>query len=176
MTEAARQDPGSSGGSDDIVELIMADHRRIARLSRAVYDTARHDGRPGPEWMLGHVWQRLADLLVAHIQAEEETWYASVSGAGPQSRARLQDSLADHDGIRGSLGEASALLVGSAPWWHAVNTVIDATTEHRRREERDLLAGYALGLSMSRRRELGRQWNAFMAGWESQASRTDPGR
>ena len=114
MTEPA-------GQPADIIELILADHRRIGRLCHALYDTARHDGGPRPDWMPGHMWQRLADLLVAHTRAEEETWYRPLFGTGPQVAERIRDSIADHDEIR--------------------------------------------GLSMSRRRELGRQWCAFMAAW-----------
>ncbi len=60
----------------DIIELILADHRRIGRLCHALYDTARYAGEPRPDWMPGHIWQRLADLLVADTQAEEETCVA----------------------------------------------------------------------------------------------------
>lgn len=152
--------------SADIAELIMADHRRIGRLCRAVYDTARPGGQSGPDWMLGHVWQRLADLLVAHTQAEEETCYASlVSAAGPQLTGRMRDPIADHEDIRALIGEASAHPVGSVPWWHAVRTVIEVSTEHHEREERDILPACVLGLGLSRRKELGRQWYASMAAW-----------
>ena len=96
--------------------------------------------------MLGHVWQRLADLLLAHTQAEEETCYSSVSGAGPQATGRMRDSIADHDDIRQIIGEASLLPVGSAPWWHAVRTVMAVSAEHHEREERDVLPGYVLGM------------------------------
>ncbi len=74
----------------DIVELITADHRRIERLGRTLYDTARYDSQPRPDWMPGHVWERLADLLIAHTQAEEQTCYASASwcrGAGGRAGA-----------------------------------------------------------------------------------------
>jgi len=60
----------------DIIEPILADHRRIGRLCHARYDTARYAGEPRPDWMPGHIWQRLADLLVADTQAEEETCVA----------------------------------------------------------------------------------------------------
>jgi hypothetical protein len=179
MAEPAAQYPAAPGDirlvpapdaganvSADIVELIMADHRRIGRLCNAMYDIARHGGQSGPDWMLGHAWQRLADLLVAHIQAEEETCYSSVSGAGPRATARIRDSIADHDAIRQIIGEASLHPVGSAPWWHAVRTVMAVSAEHHEREERDVLPGYVLGLGMSRRKELGRQWCAFMASWK----------
>lgn len=168
MTAPAPHYPGASGQirryvpirdaevslSADIVELIRADHRRIRRLCHAVYDTARPGGQAGPDWMLGYVWQRLADLLVAHTRAEEQTCYASVPGGGPRG---------SHEDIRKSIGEASRHPVGSAPWWHAVSTVIEVSTEHHEREEREILPRYVGGLSLSRRKELGRQWCAFMA-------------
>jgi len=115
MTAPAPQYPGAPGElgryipvrnaeanlSPDIAELIMADHRRIRRLCGAVYDAARPGDQPDPDWMLGHVWQRLADLLVAHTQAEEETCYASVPGAGRRAALRaadrMRDPIADHE-------------------------------------------------------------------------------
>jgi hypothetical protein len=184
MTEPARQYPEAPGairyaavpgtgasGSADIVELIMADHRRIGRLCRALYDTARHDGRPGPDWMLASIWQRLADLLIAHTQAEEATCYASMSAAGPQPAGRIRDSIADHDDIRGLIGDVSMYPAGSAPWWHAVRTVMTVSAEHHEREEREVLPGCVLGLDMSRRKELGRQWCAFMVSWRQDGAR-----
>src|SRR5690242_7866099 len=148
--------------SADIVELIMADHRRIRRLCRAVQDTGR---QPGPDWMLGHVWQRLADLLVAHTQAEEQTCYGYVPGTDPNAIWPMQDPLVVHEDIRKLIGETAENPVGSAPWWHAVSTVIELSTEHHEREERHILPRYVARLGLSRRKELGRQWCAFMASW-----------
>jgi hemerythrin superfamily protein len=178
MTETAPHRPGAPGQrrryipvpdaeanlSADIAELIMADHRRIRRLCSAVYDAARPGGHPDPDWMLGHVWQRLADLLIAHTQAEEETCYASIRVDG-----RARDPIADHEDIRKLIGEASLHPVGSAPWWHVVSTVIEISTEHHEREERDILPRYVKSLALSRRKELGRQWCAFMATWRRDA-------
>jgi hypothetical protein len=130
MTGPAGQYPGASGAiryvlipgagasrQADIIELILADHRRIGRLCRALYDTARYDGSPRPDWTLGQVWQRLADLLVAHTRAEEEICYLPLFGTGAQAAERMRDSIADHDDIRGIIGEAAVQTVGSAPWW-----------------------------------------------------------
>jgi hypothetical protein len=163
MTEPA-------GQPADIIELILADHRRIGRLCHALDDTARHDGGPRPDWMPGHMWQRLADVLVAHTRAEEETWYRPLFGTGPQAAERIRDSIADHDDIRGIIGEAAIQPAGSAAWWRAVRTVLAVSAEHLEHEERDVLPVWLPGLSMSRRRELGRQWCAFMAAWRPDAT------
>jgi hypothetical protein len=183
MTGPADQHPGAprylrvpgaeASRQADIVELILADHRRIGRLCQALYDTARYDdGPPRPDWMLGHVWQRLADLLVAHTQAEEELCYLPLFGTGGQATERLRDSIADHDDIRGTIGEAAGQPVGSAAWWHTVRTVMTVSAEHLEHEERDVLPAWLPGLTMSRRRELGRQWCAFMAAWRPDATLT----
>jgi hypothetical protein len=173
--DAGFPDPGipdaGSGWAADIVELIMADHRRIERLCRTLYDTARYDRQPRPDWMPGHVWQRLADLLVAHTQAEEQTCYASASCAGAQDAGPVRDSISDHDDIRKIIGEASSHSVGSAPWWHAVRTVMAVSAEHHEREERYVLPSCVLGLDMNRRKELGRRWCAFMAAWGRDGAR-----
>lgn len=66
MTGPARQHPGTSEATRhvlipdteairqvDIIELILADHRRIGRLCDALYDTARYDDGSRPDWLLG---------------------------------------------------------------------------------------------------------------------------
>ena len=167
---------GPAGRHADIIELILADHRRIGRLCEALYDTARYHDGPRPDSMLGHVWQRLADLLVAHTQAEEELCYLPLFGTGAQATGRWRDSIADHDDIRGTIGEAAGQPVGSAAWWRTVRTVMAVSAEHLEYEERDVLPAWVPGLSMSRRKELGRQWCAFMAAWRPDATLTPPPR
>ena len=127
--------PGAGVGRQaDIIELILADHRRIGRLCHALYDTARYDDGPRPGWMLGHVWHRLADLLVAHTQAEEETCYLPLLGTGAQATERMRDSIADHDDIRGTISAAAVQPVGSAACWHTVRTVMAVSAEHLEHE------------------------------------------
>lgn len=174
MTGSAHPYLGPSGETGpvpaDVIELIMADHRRIGRLSDVLYDAARQDGGRGPDWMPGHVWQRLADLLVMHTQAEEQICYLSMFGSGAGAAERMRDSVADHDDIRAVIGEASVQPVGSVPWWRAVRTAIAVSAEHLEREERYILPGCLLELTMSRRKELGGQWCAFIAAWRRGAA------
>lgn len=122
------------------------------------------------------MWQRLADLLVAHIQAEEETCYLPLFGTGAQATERMRDSVAEHDEIRGIICEAAAQPVGSAPWWRTVRTAMVVSAEHLEHEERDVLPDCLPGLSRSRRRQLGRQWCAFMAAWRPDGRLASPGR
>lgn len=176
-----RRHPGSSteisavpdlrtGWPVDIVELITADHRRIGRLRDVLYDAGRRDGSPGSDWMPGHIWTRLTGLLVAHTRAEEEICYVPLSGSGKRRGERLRDSIADHDEIRQVIAEASGQAVGSAPWWRSVRAVLAVSAEHFEREERDVLPYCLLGSSANQRKELGRQWCAFIAAWREDAT------
>ena len=191
MTGPSRQYPGASGGargvpgakahrSADILELMLADHRRIVRLCNTLYATARQSGEPRPDWVPGHIWQRLTDVLLAHTEAEERFCYVPLLGAepllgaGPRAIEPVQDSIAEHDDIRRIIGEASGQAAGSASWWGAVRTVIARSGEHFEHEERDVLPSCMPGLSMSRRKELGRQWCAFMAAWRPDGTPGSP--
>jgi Hemerythrin HHE cation binding domain len=156
------------GQPADIFELIMADHRRIRRLSGALDDTARWGGDSG--WMLAHAWQRLASLLEAHTQAEEEICYLPMSGGRPHAAEGRRLATADHDDMREAIKEASLHRSGSAPWWRAVRAVLAVTADHLDREEHGLLADGLTGLTMAQRRELGRQWRAFIGAWRLDAA------
>jgi hypothetical protein len=144
------------------VELIMADHRRIRRLSEALRDAARGNGNSGPAWTTD-VWHRLTELLATHFEAEEEISYLPMFKVCPHPAKRRQDALADHDDIREAVDEASLHAVGSAQWWRSVRAALTATAEHIDREENELLAECLPKLTRSQRRILGRQWLAFIA-------------
>ena len=69
----------------DIIEVILADHKRIRRMLGALDDAARYGEDPCAGWMLAPVWCRLAGLLELHAEAEEEICYLALFG---QSRTR----------------------------------------------------------------------------------------
>jgi hypothetical protein len=160
---AARAQPA------DVIELIMAEHRRIRRLCEALDDAARWSGETGPAWVLTSVWQRLAILLDAHTRAEEEICYLPMFGSRLGTAALRQQAVADHDEIREAISEACLQPAGSRLWWGAVRAVLDTTAEHLDREENGPLADCLPRLTINQRRELGRQWSAFMAAWRRSA-------
>jgi hypothetical protein len=159
----------AAGRPADVIELIMADHRRIRRLREALYDAVRCTGDYGENWMLAHVWQRLADLLEVHETAEEEVCFLSLFGSGPRAAELMHRAVADHDDIREALKEASLQQAGSALWWRAVTAVLSCNAEHLEREERILAR---CKLTISQRRELGRRWSAFTVAWTDDARET----
>jgi hypothetical protein len=66
----------------DIIEVILADHKRIRRMLGALEDAASYGEDPCAGWMLAPVWCRLADLLELHAEAEEEICYLALFGQG----------------------------------------------------------------------------------------------
>jgi hypothetical protein len=65
-----------------IIEVILADHKRIRRMLGALDGAASYGEDPCAGWMLAPVWSRLADLLELHPEAEEEICYLALSGQG----------------------------------------------------------------------------------------------
>ena len=66
----------------DIIEVILADHKRIRKMLGALDDAASYGEDPCAGWMLAPVWCRLADLLELHAEAEEEICYLALFGKG----------------------------------------------------------------------------------------------
>lgn len=164
--------PGPDRG--DVIELVLADHRRIRRLCQALDDAVLWTARSGASWAPAHVWQRLAGLIEVHTLAEEEIWYPPASRSGPRATADIREMAAAHDDIREVIAEAALQPAGSALWWRAVRTVQAGICPHLDREERDTLASWQRQLTSSRRLELGRQWTAFTAAWTLDTAQAAP--
>jgi hypothetical protein len=124
----------------DIIEVILADHKRIRSPLRALDDAARHGEDPYIGWMLAPVWCRLADLLELHAEEVGDLLSGPVR-AGQDATAQMPDAIADHDDFREDLREASARhrfcdLVAR------VASALRASSEHVAREERGALAAF----------------------------------
>jgi hypothetical protein len=162
-----------TGQRADVIELIMADHRRIRRFREVLDDAVRFGRDSGSGWMLADAWQRLSGLLEVHTWAEEEICYLPMLGSDPRAEEQRRTAIAGHDDIREAVSEAALQPVGSALWWGAVRAVLAASTDHLDHEERDMLAECPPRLTMGRRLELGRQWLAFIAAWRLDAMPED---
>jgi hypothetical protein len=91
----------------DIIELILADHRRIRRLLDALAVAGRRDGIGSLSCHPGPVWPRVAELILLHTEAEQEICYLPLFRGGPWAEAQWRDAIADHDDIRAALQETA---------------------------------------------------------------------
>lgn len=162
--------PVRGAGPADVIELVLADHRRIRRLSQSLDAAVRWAAHPGPGWVPAHIWQRLAEVLCAHTFAEEEICYLPASRRSARAAAHTRDRAAEHDDIREAIAEAALQPAGSVPWWRAVRAVQADVLLHFDQEERDILVGLRRQLTVRQRVELGRQWMAFIATWTLDSS------
>lgn len=148
-------------GSNEIGELILAEHARILRLFGALYDLARRADPSVGRLALAQVWTRLADLLVTHTRAEEEICFPSMYNTDARILTVVEAAADDHIGIREAVAQARLLEVGSARWWQVITGARMACARHFASEERGLLSALRSGLPPGTGKVLVRQWAAF---------------
>lgn len=146
----------------DIIELILADHRRIRRLQAGLRTAARLCGSE-PSWVLPRTWDGLAEVIEVHIAAEEEICWPAVSASWPHDLAGLRELVANGEDIRAAIAEAARQPTGSPGWWRAVNDALRDCSCCLDREEHGLLTDLASHTSPALRDQLGRRWLAFLA-------------
>jgi len=115
------------------------------------------------------VWQRLAILLEVHAAAEEKVFYPRLLtvGAGASDEdgpvGETTDAIHDHNQIRDAVRAASALDVGSKPWWQCVVEARVANSDHMGEEERQSLADFRRTATLQVRNDLGIEFAVFEA-------------
>lgn len=137
--------------SRDVVELILADHREFERLLRALRN--REEDRTTR-------LRELADLLVAHAEAEEQEVYPVLKRKAPEEAEEIEHGSEEHSEGHEALFE----LQRADPSDHdefeeKLEELSEALTHHLDEEERDVLNAAREKVSDDVRNELG---EAFM--------------
>lgn len=145
----------------DIIDLIMAEHRRIGRLVDALSDATRSRGGPSAACLV-ELWGRLTELLDVHGEAEQEIWYPVLWHGGAGERAQAEEAVADLADIHEAACEAALCPVGTVVWSRAASAVLRLTRDHISREERSTLVALARCACPELRDRLARQWAAFV--------------
>ncbi len=147
----------------DVVQLIVADHRRIQALLDALDGHRRNpDGTGAASGALPGIWHELRGLLDLHTEAAEEICFITLFGPAPEAAAQMGEAQADHDDIREAAREADLEPAGSPAWWRPVTAIRRPASRHVAREEQGLLAAFARSAAPGLREELGRQWISFV--------------
>lgn len=135
---------------NDVVELIMKDHREFERL----FEQLRSDpaSRPG-------TLPVLTTLVFAHSRAEESEVYPAVAEEVGQSDhvAHSQEEHVEADELLAKLAETDP---EGADFLQVLEKFIESLSHHIEEEEETVLADMRTGLSAERRAELG---EAFLA-------------
>jgi hemerythrin superfamily protein len=126
----------SRGGADtvdgtDVVELILADHREFERLLRELRN--RETDRASE-------LQDLADLLVAHAEAEEREVYPTLKRKAPEEAEEIEHGAEEHaEGHEALLALLRVDAADDEEFEEKLEELSEALTHHLDEEERDVL-------------------------------------
>lgn len=126
---------GAHGAGDadtnDVVEVILADHRLFEELIRALRN--REEDRASR-------LEELADVLVAHAEAEEEEVYPNLSRRAPEEAEEIQHGAEEHaEGHEALMALQAVDDVDSPEFEDALEHLSEVVSHHLDEEERDVL-------------------------------------
>ncbi|MFA9446910.1 hemerythrin domain-containing protein [Egicoccus sp. AB-alg6-2] len=138
--------------TEDVVELILADHREFERLFRLLRN--REEDRAG-------VLATLADLLVAHAEAEEREVYPALRQKAPEEAEEIEHGSEEHaEGHEALLELLQVDVEDEEAFEDKLEELVEALNHHIDEEERDILNAARENVADDERSELGR---AFLA-------------
>jgi hemerythrin-like domain-containing protein len=142
---------GRGAGSvdtEDVVELILADHREFEELLRSL----RNREQDRSERL-----RELADLLVAHAEAEEDEVYPRLERKAPDEAEEIAHGAEEHaDGHAALLALLRAEDEDVDTFEDALEELSETVLHHLDEEERDVLNAARENVSDEVRAELGR--------------------
>jgi hemerythrin-like domain-containing protein len=134
--------------TEDVVELILADHREFERLFRALRN--REEDRAAR-------LNELADLLVAHAEAEEREVYPKLEKRAPEEAEEIEHSHEEHsEGHEKLLAVLRVEDVDGEDFEEALEELVETVNHHLDEEERDVLNAARESVPDAERAELGR--------------------
>lgn len=137
-----------ASNSEDVVKLILADHREFERLMRELRN--RENDRVA-------LRKDLADLLVAHAEAEEDEVYPKLKRKAPEEAEEIEHGSEEHtDGHEALLTLLEIEDVDSDDFEEALEELVETVNHHLDEEERDVLNAARENVEDEVRAELGR--------------------
>jgi hemerythrin superfamily protein len=133
--------------TQDVVELILQDHRRMEDLFRRMRSVEEDRAAALEEF---------ADLLIAHALAEEAEVYPALKRYKNIEDEEVEHGEHEHEeGNKALLELLQVEEVGSEEWDSKLEELVEAVTHHADEEERTILNGARENVAMRRREELG---------------------
>ena len=142
----------STADSEDVVELILADHREFERLFRLLRN--REEDRAA-------VLAELADVVVAHAEAEEREVYPALMRKAPDEAEEIEHGSEEHsEGHEALLELLQTDVDDHEEFEEKLEELVEALNHHIDEEERDILNAARENVPDDERATLGR---AFLA-------------
>ncbi|HSK22608.1 MAG TPA: hemerythrin domain-containing protein [Egicoccus sp.] len=138
----------STADTEDVVELILADHREFERLFRLLRN--REEDRAS-------VLATLADLLVAHAEAEEAEVYPALKRKAPAEAEEIEHGSEEHsEGHEALLEVLQADADDDDEFEEKLEELVEALNHHMDEEEREILNAARENVPDDERAKLGR--------------------
>lgn len=146
---AGRQEQPEAGAeTEDVVELILRDHRTMEDLFREMRSVDADRAA---------ALRRLADLLIAHAEAEEAEVYPALRRYRNVDEEDVEHSVEEHtEGNEALLALLEAGPPGGEEWDEKLEDLVQAVGHHLDEEERSLINDTRENVGSARRAELGR--------------------
>jgi hemerythrin superfamily protein len=141
--------PGGAGETDsrDVIELILDDHREFERLFRALRN--RDENRQAR-------LRELADLLVAHAEAEEREVYPVLKREAPGDREEIAHSYEEHAEGHEALAALQEVSDDDQEVFEErLEELVETVMHHLDEEERDVLNAAREQVDLATREKLG---------------------
>lgn len=141
--------PGGAGETDsrDVVDLILDDHREFERLFRDLRN--RGENRQAR-------LRELADLLVAHAEAEEREVYPVLKREAPREREEIAHGHEEHLDGHEALAALQEVSDGDQETFEErLEELVETVMHHLDEEERDVLNTARENVELERRKRLG---------------------
>jgi hemerythrin superfamily protein len=135
--------------TDDVIELLTQQHRRVEDLLKALLDDAPASGR-------AKKLVRAGDDLAVHILAEEAVFYPAVRAV--RTEDVLLESLEEHLSLKRLLADLLDLSPDDETFVAKCKVLSEQAEHHHGEEEQHLFPKVALLLDEARRAELGREF------------------
>ncbi|WP_156756039.1 hemerythrin domain-containing protein [Actinokineospora pegani] len=139
----------------DVIDLILADHRRFEDLFRGLRDRTNDRAK-----LLGE----LAQVLVAHAEAEESEVYPAL-----RRYKNVDDDEVEHGAEEHAEGHVALLELmevqdtSSDKWEDALEELVTNINHHLDEEERTILNDARDTVAVARRQELGERFTKVRA-------------
>ncbi|OEV28254.1 cation-binding protein [Streptomyces nanshensis] len=145
---AEQQGQGQGHETEDVVELILRDHRTMEDLFREMRSVDADRAA---------ALRRLADLLIAHAAAEEAEVYPALRRYRNVDEEDVEHSVEEHtEGNEALLALLEAGPPGGEDWDAKLENLVQAVSHHLDEEERSLINDTRENVGSGRRAELGR--------------------
>ena len=167
-TKASKQNAAKTQTEgDDIIDLILADHKPLKQLIKIMKDSEKHDLNERQ-----NAFEEFAPLLVTHAKPEEQTLYVSMKKEEDLREEGLEGDV-EH-ALADQLLEEIKRTDDEDLWSARVKVLAELVEHHIEEEEEEMLPDFRKNSEVEERIQLGADYLQLKAQLEDQGGKDAP--